>query len=296
MSLDYAVGRKRWFERETRFARWGRRFAFFSVPVLLISVGLHRFGQIDTPTLINLAGLSFGFALMGFIAALFAFYRIWVDGLKGWANMFSGLIIGGAVLAVPALAVAVTFRLPMVNDVTTDTASPPAFEALAGARRMAGAHITYPGSEAAAIQREAHPKLQPLILRLPADKALGIVVAEMEEKGWELTDKIDLPGQYPDYSSRQPDAVPLPVPDPRREIMRRSLTIEGDLVVEAVVTTLVVGFKDDVVVRITPRPDGSRIDMRSASRYGRHDMGANARRIQAFFRVLEEKTREARRI
>lgn len=296
MSLDYAVGRKRWFERETRFSRWSRRFAFFSVPILLISVGLHRFGQIDTPTLINLAGLSFSFALMGVSTALFAFYRIWVDGLKGWANMFSGLIIGGAVLAIPALAIAVTFRLPEINDVTTDTASPPVFDALAGARREAGAHLAYPGSETAAVQREAYPKLQPLVLRLPADKTLGIVVAQIEEKGWQLAETIDLSGLNPDFSDRQPDAVPLPVPDPRREIMRRSLTIEGDLVLEAVVTTMIVGFKDDVVIRITPRSDGSVIDMRSASRYGRHDMGANARRIQTFFRVLEEKTREARRI
>ena len=50
--------------------------------------------------------------------------------------------------------------------------------------------------------------------------------------------------------------------------------------IEAVATTRWFGFKDDVVVRITPAGQGSRIDVRSKSRAGRSDLGTNAQRIQ----------------
>ena len=43
-----------------------------------------------------------------------------------------------------------------------------------------------------------------------------------------------------------------------------------------------VGFADDITVRIKPRAQGTRIDVRSASRIGRHDFGANAARIVRF--------------
>lgn len=51
-------------------------------------------------------------------------------------------------------------------------------------------------------------------------------------------------------------------------------------------TTLLFGFKDDIVIRITPAGSGSRVDVRSASRVGRSDLGVNAKRIREFLRGL----------
>ena len=51
--------------------------------------------------------------------------------------------------------------------------------------------------------------------------------------------------------------------------------------IEAVARTLIMGFRDDVVIRVSANGTGARIDMRSASRYGVHDFGANAKRVQA---------------
>ena len=56
--------------------------------------------------------------------------------------------------------------------------------------------------------------------------------------------------------------------------------------IEATDTTLMFGFKDDIVIRIRPAAGGSRVDMRSVSRVGRSDLGANARRIREFMRQL----------
>jgi uncharacterized protein (DUF1499 family) len=49
-----------------------------------------------------------------------------------------------------------------------------------------------------------------------------------------------------------------------------------------VARTFLLRLPDDVTVRVRPRADGARIDVRSVSRIGRHDLGANAARIRAF--------------
>jgi len=52
--------------------------------------------------------------------------------------------------------------------------------------------------------------------------------------------------------------------------------------IEATATSLLFGFKGDVVIRITDNSGGTKLDTRSKSRVGRHDFGMNAKRIRAF--------------
>jgi uncharacterized protein (DUF1499 family) len=56
--------------------------------------------------------------------------------------------------------------------------------------------------------------------------------------------------------------------------------------IEATATTFWFGFKDDVVVRVRPASEGSRIDVRSVSRVGRSDVGTNAERIEEYLEKL----------
>ena len=42
------------------------------------------------------------------------------------------------------------------------------------------------------------------------------------------------------------------------------------------------GFVDDIVIRVRATESGSEVDLRSVSRVGRSDLGANAARIEAF--------------
>jgi hypothetical protein len=52
--------------------------------------------------------------------------------------------------------------------------------------------------------------------------------------------------------------------------------------IEATATSLLFGFKDDVVVRVADDPNGTKVDVRSQSRVGGNDFGMNAKRIRAF--------------
>ena len=58
-------------------------------------------------------------------------------------------------------------------------------------------------------------------------------------------------------------------------------------IIEATATTTLFGFKDDVIIRLSDANGGTRVDMRSASRAGLSDLGANAARIQAYFAALK---------
>ena len=61
-----------------------------------------------------------------------------------------------------------------------------------------------------------------------------------------------------------------------------------DGVIEAVARTPIMGFRDDVVIRLIPLGQGTRIDMRSASRFGNHDLGANASRIRSLLEDIDD--------
>jgi uncharacterized protein (DUF1499 family) len=97
------------------------------------------------------------------------------------------------------------------------------------------------------IQRRGYPDLRPLEIPLPPGQAFARAAEIARGQGWEIT-ALD----------------------------------EGAGRIEAVATTRWFGFKDDVVIRITPAGARSRVDMRSKSRVGHSDVGTNAYRIEEF--------------
>ena len=99
----------------------------------------------------------------------------------------------------------------------------------------------------AELQRIGYPGLRPLELPLPPKQTFARALETARGRGWEITALDESAGR-----------------------------------IEAVVTTRWFGFQDDVVIRITPARTGSRVDMRSRSRVGRSDLGANACRIEEF--------------
>ncbi|MGM0982699.1 MAG: DUF1499 domain-containing protein [Pseudomonadota bacterium] len=170
------------------------------------------------------------------------------------AALLGGLVIlaGLMLLAVPWMQLQQAHSVPPIHDITTDMQDPPAFEALVEAREAAPNAVEYPGEATARQQRDAYPAIQPLVLDVPFPEVQAAVEAEARDAGWEIA------------------AV-------------------GDNRLEATATTTWFGFKDDVVIRLTETSDGVRVDMRSASRLGRSDVGTNAARIQAFLEALEQR-------
>lgn len=162
-----------------------------------------------------------------------------------------GLIIGTLVFGVPWYLVNEGRKLPVMHDITTDTEQPPAFVAVLPLRQDAPNTAVYGGAELAALQRNAYPDLAPALLAIPPAAAFELALGVARRSGWEII---------------------AAAPAENR--------------IEATATTAWFGFKDDIVIRIRPTGGGSRVDMRSVSRVGRSDLGANARRIREFLRML----------
>ena len=144
-------------------------------------------------------------------------------------------------------------QYPGIHDITTDVQNPPAFVAIVPLRADASNPVEYAGDSVAQVQREAYPDIQPLMLAMPVDSAFTLAVLAAREMGWEMVDQDRRQGR-----------------------------------IEATATTPWMGFKDDVVIRVSSASGIARVDVRSKSRVGRGDVGANARRIRQYLQRLRE--------
>ena len=231
-------------------ATWARRLAVFSAVATLVSIMVVRFGFLEMkPALATFfgalacAGLSILVAFAGLVA-------LWRDGSRGIGRILTALLLNVLILAYPAY-LAVQYRnLPPIHDITTDPVNPPQFDALARLRGTDGANTAvYTGLYSAAQQRAAYPQIEPVELDVSAQHAFDIVRRLVTRRKWLVID----------------ERAPQPPRQPGH--------------IEAVAKTPIMGFREDVAIRITPDGDGSRVDIRASSRYFEHDLGSNAVRV-----------------
>ncbi|MGA8932103.1 MAG: DUF1499 domain-containing protein [Pseudolabrys sp.] len=243
-------------EPMSRIAIWSSRLALFAIAVAAISVIIVRSGLLEIVPALATFAAALVFAGIAILFAFAAFVVIWRQGTGGLGRALLALFLGLALLAYPAYLGTRAWRLPAISDVTTDTTNPPRFDVLARLRPRG--RTDYPGPAVAALQRTAYPDVIPLDLDVPTKIAYDAALALVTKRKWYIGD------------TRPPT------------LARR------DGVIEAVARTPIMGFRDDVVIRITPVGQGTRVDMRSASRFGNHDLGANASRIRSLLGDIDE--------
>ena len=194
-------------------------------------------------------------AYVGVAASLACIVALLISRPRGGAlrALVFGLLVSAVTVGVPYRFSKTAKQLPPIHDITTDMTDPPAFVAVLPLRASATNSAEYAGDSIAALQRVAYPDVRPLSLPVPPLAAFDRAVAAAKVMGWEIVAG-DSPG--------------------------------GRL--EATATTTWFGFKDDVVVRIRAENGGSRVDVRSVSRVGRSDVGANAARITRYLAELQK--------
>lgn len=175
------------------------------------------------------------------------------------ANARRALVMGLAGLAIASVTAWVPYdlrmtanALPPIHDITTDLADPPKFVRVATLRKPDDHPVAYDGPKVAEQQQKAYPDLAPLVLKAPRDKVFAAAQAALASMGLELVEADAAQGR-----------------------------------IEATATSLLFGFKDDVVVRIADDAGVTKVDVRSKSRVGRNDFGMNAKRIRAFLAKLK---------
>lgn len=194
-------------------------------------------------------GAYAGLALAGIALVMLVVPRLRKEHVRA---LVATVAVAGAAGALPLYWQATARAVPPINDITTDTDDPPAFVAILPLRAHAPVSARYPGADTARQQREGYPDLRPYTTPRPPSAAYAAALAAARGMGWQIIAADAAAGR-----------------------------------IEATTTTPWFGFTDDVVVRVAPAGTGSRIDVRSVSRVGRSDLGANARRIRAYLAALQ---------
>jgi uncharacterized protein (DUF1499 family) len=237
-------------------AVWSRRLAVFSLPVALLAIIMARAGLFEAePVLVTFAA-ALVLAMLAILLAIAALIGIWIDGRAGTGYAITAIFVSFVLLAYPAYFVAKGFRLPPINDITTDP-NDPRLEAGQRLRTRAANSTVYGGPAVFARQASAYPDLEPLSVDATARVAYDTAFNVISKHKWVVV-----------------DARP---PQPGR-----------DGVIEAVARTPVMGFRDDVAIRVRQVGTGARIDARSSSRYGFHDFGANAARLTSLLSEIDD--------
>jgi len=263
----------------SRLAIWSLRLALFALAATFIAIIIVRSGALDiVPALSTLAG-ALVLAVVAILMALGAGIVIWFQGCGGVRQALFAILIGCALIAYPAYLGVKAYKLPSIYDITTDPIDPPQFDAIARLRPRDANPITYQGLYAAELQHTAYSDIEPEDTSATPQEAYDAAMKVITRRRWRIVD------------SRPPQpAVPAPAPAPARGANPWQARDEpaSDAIIEAVTRSLILGFREDVVVRIRATSDGTRIDVRSASRYGRNDLGSNAARVRDLISSIDD--------
>src|SRR5215471_4868596 len=248
-------------EPTSRLAIWARRMAGFAFLASLLAIVIVRSGLLEIrPALATFAG-ALAIALVALLLAFAALVVIRMEGLAGLGAALTAIAVSLVLLAYPGYFAIKAYRLPWIHDITTDPIDPPRYEALARLRVREANPTTYAGLYAADQQRTAYPDVGPLGTNATAQAAYDAALAVVNKRRWRIVD--------------------ARTPQPGRR--------EGRI--EAVARTPIMGFRDDVVIRVRAESDGARIDARSSSRYGSFDFGTNAARVRGLMNDIEDAIR-----
>jgi uncharacterized protein (DUF1499 family) len=241
----------------SRLAIWSWRMALFSLVATILAIIIVRSGLLEIRPALATFGGALAVSPIALLLAFAAFVVIWRDGLLGMRYALAAIGIALTLLAYPAYLGVMAYRLPWIYDITTDAIDPPRFEALARIRPRDANPIIYAGLAAAEQQHEAYPDIEPLEQDASPQAAYDATLAAITKRRWNIV-------------ARRP-------PERGREGR-----------IEAVARTPIMGFREDVVVRVRADAQGSRIDVRSSSRYGSFDFGSNAARVRGLLEDVDD--------
>lgn len=228
--------------------------ARFALVLFIVAGACHRFGLLSTPNFLRVAGLVPLTVLAALLFWIVAFREVWQNGRPGGRKLALAAAFMALALAPFAFAAEGYLANPAVSDVTTDRTDPPVFFALDAFPRGQGAARPGPAmTGAAAAVEELSGRRYPVSPELVLDSVQQLIA----DRGWS-----------PVHVQGQPQ-------------------VDTEISLETVAMTTLLRFPSDVAIRLTDEGDATYVDMRSASHYGKHDLGDNATRIRAFLADLD---------
>ena len=306
-------------------AGWCQAFAVFGLILLVLAVAMHRLGALETQPTFWTLGAVVVVELLALVLGARALYELWSRGHAGGLRATRGMALAAIVLAPLAYHAGLAFALPPLHDISTNLDSPPEFDAARDDRQPGMNAFADPTPLEQEAQLRTYPQISARRYPLGQARVFRAVVTLITERDWTVLTTQTEQGNAP-IDEEGSGLVARPMTDPagrplrpvapkQRPILRPARPdptqdpaglveavqvaptgrdtdaeepAEGDeRYIEAVATSFIFGFESDIVVRLVEREDGTLVDMRSASRWGPHDLGANARLIRDFMADLD---------
>lgn len=241
--------------KPSRAAYWSVRFALLGMVLVIAVVFLHRMEMMHFSKAI--VGLLVG-ALLGLLAVVISIVGMFTSrkaAYSGQSLAWVGRILG-LLAASPVLITLFTAAdVPPIHDISTDLENPPVFKAIQNVRTAEHNPLDRKNPpNLKAMQQKAYPDLKSMLINKPVNQVFDQAEALVRASGWQLVVASKAEGR-----------------------------------IEATAMTPIMQFKDDVVIRIREQGAGTIVDMRSVSRVGTSDLGANAARVKAFLTELQGK-------
>lgn len=208
--------------------------------------------------------LAFLLSLLGLLVGIVGLLMTFLSPSRaaGRPRAVIGVILSLLIILPVARIVVSTRKYPLINDITTDTKSPPEFVGAVKIPQNRGRDMKY------------DPKFAEIQQAAPAYE--GLAPLKLDGSPDDVYKKVEIiAGEFPGWQIKRNDAS--------------TRTLEG------IATSTLFRFNDDFIIEVRPGDggQGSLVEMRSKSRDGKGDLGANYNRIESFFKALQGPPRGA---
>lgn len=236
--------------RTSKWAIWARRLASLVLPLVVITVGLHWQRLITSDVFLVAAGVVGCIAVLTLLVSIIALGRLWHTGDQGWGRTLVGLLVGLLCLVPYGWYGALALQYPAVTDIATTERGqlPLLFEP--GMETMPTPRVLD-----AVRQKAVFPNVAPRTYPLAPTQTFALVSRMVDDRGWTVL-----------LSDAPSGGAP------------------GRITAQA---TTLMGWREEIVLRVMADTEGSRVDMRSASINAIHDFGSNGNRIEEFLVALD---------
>jgi len=226
---------------------WLKRFGILTALAFPVSVVLYRQGVLGFGGALEIIKVSAGLGALVFLVGVV----YWFFTRKSNSQGARAAIIGAVIAIIPVIPLALQAKkassVPYIHNISTDVVNAPEFNKVLTLRTDQDNPHQYDADALAELQQKAYPEVKTLMTAMSVEEALIKAEKVARELGWEIVDV---------------DA--------------------SNGLVEATETTLLWGFKDDIVIRVQPSGSETAVDLHSVSRFGQSDLGVNAARIEKF--------------
>lgn len=237
--------------RTSKTAIWARRLGSLAIPLVVLPVGMHHLGIIDSPSFLIVITAAGAVAALAVLVAILALVRLWFSGDQGWMKALAGLFLGLFCLAPFFYYGYLAYRYPPVTDIATAPRGELPLLFLPDTAKMPPPILLSPQDQA-----RLFPNATTRTYPLDVTQLFEIVDRLAQDQGWDIRRK----------SEPSADGAP-------GRINARIVTPGG--------------WREEAVLRVSATAGGAEVDMRSASINAPHDFGANGTRIENFMIALD---------